>query len=79
MAWESPTRFVDGQRRGPYRQWIHERPFTESNGGSEVHDFVRYSVSSDCLVDFLSVRHDVRRLSEYTLRDPLREIRGDGI
>jgi ligand-binding SRPBCC domain-containing protein len=61
-AWEPPQRFVDEQRRGPYRQWIHEHTFTERDAGSEVRDFVRYSVLGGCLVDFLFVQHDVRRI-----------------
>lgn len=67
-AWEPPQRFVDEQRRGPYRQWIHEHTFTERNGGTEVCDFVRYSVPGGCLVDFLFVRRDVRRIFEYRTR-----------
>ncbi len=64
-AWEPPRRFVDEQRHGPYRQWIHEHIFTERDGGSEVRDFVRYSVPGGRLVDFLFVRHDVRRIFKY--------------
>jgi ligand-binding SRPBCC domain-containing protein len=60
-AWEPPRRFVDEQRRGPYRAWIYERTFTESKGGSEVRDLVRYSAPGGWLVDLLFVRHDVRR------------------
>jgi len=67
-AWEPPRRFVDEQRRGPYRQWIHEHTFTDCKGGSEVRDFVRYSVPGGRLVDFLFVRHDVRRIFEYRAR-----------
>ncbi len=64
-AWEPPKRFVDEQRHGPYRRWIHEHDFAERDGGSEVRDFVRYSVPGGRLVDFLFVRHDVRRIFEY--------------
>jgi len=64
-AWEPQKRFVNKQRHGPYRQWIHEHTFTERDGGSEVRDFVRYSVPGGRLVDFLFVRHDARRVFEY--------------
>ncbi len=67
-AWEPPRRFVDEQRHGPYRQWIHEHTFTERDGGSEVRDFVRYSVLGGRLVDSLFVRHDLRRIFEYRAR-----------
>jgi ligand-binding SRPBCC domain-containing protein len=67
-AWEPPHRFVDEQRRGPYRAWIHEHTFTESQGGSEVRDFVRYAAPGGWLVDRLFVRHDVRRIFEYRTR-----------
>jgi ligand-binding SRPBCC domain-containing protein len=67
-VWEPPLRFVDEQRRGPYRAWIHEHTFTESKGGSEVRDFVRYAAPGGWLVDRLFVRHHVWRIFEYRTR-----------
>ncbi len=72
-AWEPPHRFVDEQRRGPYRTWIHEHTFAERDGGSEVRDFVRYVPPGGWPVDILFVRRDVRRIFEYRVRK-LREI-----
>jgi hypothetical protein len=43
-VWEPPHRFVDVQRRGPYRQWIHEHGFEEIDGGTLVRDRVEYAV-----------------------------------
>jgi ligand-binding SRPBCC domain-containing protein len=67
-AWEPPHRFVDEQRRGPYRAWIHQHTFKESEGGCEVRDFVRYSVLGDWVADRLFVGHNVRRIFEYRTR-----------
>lgn len=71
-VWEPPVRFVDRQRRGPYRIWEHEHTFEERNGGTLCRDRVRYAVPGGALVHRLFVRRDVeaifafrqRRLSE---------------
>ena len=64
-AWEPPHRFVDEQRRGPYRLWVHEHRFTEADGGTRVEDRVRYSVLGGALVDKLLVAPDVKRIFDY--------------
>jgi len=72
-VWDPPLRFVDEQRRGPYRKWIHEHTFAESPGGSDMRDFVRYQVPGGWLANFLFVQYDVRRIFEYRSRK-LREL-----
>jgi hypothetical protein len=67
-AWEPPHRFVDEQRRGPYRKWVHEHTFAEHAAGSEVRDSVCYIAPGGWLADFLFVRRDVRRIFEYRAR-----------
>jgi ligand-binding SRPBCC domain-containing protein len=64
-VWEPPLRFVDEQRRGPYRRWIHEHTFTQCDNGCEIRDFVRYSVPGGWLANLLFVRRDVRRIFAY--------------
>lgn len=63
--WDPPHRFVDEQRRGPYRAWIHEHRFTSVKGGTEVVDLVRYAVPGGRLVNLLFVARDVRRIFDY--------------
>ena len=41
-GWEPPHRFVDVQRRGPYRLCRHEHAFREDDDGTVVFDHVRY-------------------------------------
>jgi ligand-binding SRPBCC domain-containing protein len=64
-AWEPPVRFVDEQRRGPYRSWIHEHTFEEKDGGTLVKDHVRYAVPGGKLINRLFVSRDVRRIFAY--------------
>ena len=61
-AWEPPVRFVDEQRRGPYRLWVHEHYFHEATAGTLVKDRVRYAVPGGCLVNRFLVRPDIERI-----------------
>ncbi len=61
-AWEPPHRFVDEQRRGPYRLWIHEHTFSSRNGGTFCHDRVRYSMLGGNMANSLFVRRDVEKI-----------------
>lgn len=84
-VWEPPRRFVDEQRRGPYRLWAHEHRFTEVDGGTKVEDRVKYAVFGGALVAKLFVAPDVRRIFDYRqerLRDVFeasRDGRSDGV
>lgn len=64
-AWDPPRRFVDEQRRGPYKAWIHTHEFTPMEGGTLVEDEVHYDVVGGRLVDALFVRKDVARIFAY--------------
>jgi len=64
-VWQPPHRFVDEQRRGPYREWVHEHTFTAVDGGTLVRDRVRYRVPGGWLVHELFVRRDVERIFDY--------------
>ena len=74
-VWEPPFRFVDEQRRGPYRLWIHEHRFEEVDGRTLAHDHVRYAVPGGWLADRLLVRRDLQRVFAYR-RAVLREAFG---
>lgn len=76
-VWDPPFRFVDEQRRGPYRKWIHEHTFGERADGSEMRDLVRYLVPGGWLMNFLFVQRDVRQIFEYRARK-LSDLFGDG-
>lgn len=52
-VWDAPHRFVDEQRRRPYRFWSHEHRFEERNDGTLCVDHVRYAVSGGQLVERL--------------------------
>ncbi len=64
-VWEPPHRFVDEQRRGPYRLWVHEHRFAPERNGTLVNDRVKYAVPGGWIVDRLFVRRDVRRIFEF--------------
>ena len=72
-ASDPPHRFVDRQVRGPYRLWIHEHRFRDSEHGAICEDTVRYAVWGGALVNWLGVERDVKRIIDYR-RDKLLEI-----
>jgi ligand-binding SRPBCC domain-containing protein len=43
-VWEPPFRFVDEQRRGPYKKWIHEHRFEKHDTGTRMLDTVEYAL-----------------------------------
>jgi ligand-binding SRPBCC domain-containing protein len=63
--WQPPHRFVDEQRCGPYRQWIHEHTFEARDGGTLACDRVRYAVPLDFLIHRLLVRPDIEKIFQY--------------
>ena len=71
--WNPPSRFVDEQVRGPYRLWIHEHRFEERDGGTLVHDHVRYAVLFNFLIHQFFIRPDIERIFAYRQRK-LRDI-----
>lgn len=80
-AWEPPHRFVDEQRRGPYRQWVHEHCFEDRSGSTWMRDRVDYAVPGGCFEPLLHrwfVKPDVRAIFDYRQRK-LAELYGPSI
>jgi ligand-binding SRPBCC domain-containing protein len=61
-VWEPPNRFIDEQRRGPYRLWIHEHRFEERGGGTMVFDDIQYAVPGGALIHSLFVKRRLDRI-----------------
>jgi len=73
-VWEPPHRFVDEQRKGPYRWWIHMHTFEEAHAGQTiVRDVVRYGVPGGRVVNKLLVAPDLGRIFSHRRRQ-LQEI-----
>jgi ligand-binding SRPBCC domain-containing protein len=68
-AWEPPVRFVDEQRKGPYRSWVHEHRFEAIDSRTtRIYDEIRYSVAGGELVNKLFVEPDLERIFSYRSR-----------
>lgn len=68
-VWEPQRRFVDEQRRGPYRLWHHEHTFEPRDGGTLCRDVVKYAVWFDFPLHGLLVRPDIERIFEFRQRE----------
>lgn len=64
-AWEPGVRFIDEQRKGPYREWIHEHTFRAMDGGTWCGDTVDYRPPGGSLVNRIFVQPDVFRIFTY--------------
>lgn len=62
--WDPPRRFVDTQRRGPYRSWVHTHTFAAARGGTTVSDTVDFEVPFGALTSWF-VRRDVNTIFDY--------------
>ena len=63
--YEPPQRFVDEQRQGPYRLWMHEHDFEDLGASTLVRDRVHYAVWGGPLVARFLVRPDLERIFEF--------------
>ena len=63
--WTPPHRFIDVQRRGPYRVWQHTHTFEERDGGTSCLDHVAYRPRGGALAHWLFVKRDVERIFRY--------------
>lgn len=64
-VWEPPFRFVDEQRRGPYRWWVHEHRFEEDQDKTVMIDRVDYGVPGGVLAQRLFVGPALRRIFDF--------------
>src|SRR5262249_21617860 len=44
QRWNPPEEFVDVQRRGPYKHWVHTHRFRENDGVTTIEDQGEYAL-----------------------------------
>jgi ligand-binding SRPBCC domain-containing protein len=63
--YDYPARFVDEQRRGPFRRWWHEHTFAAVDGGTRMVDLVEFRSPlgpAGAIADHLVLGHYMPRL-----------------
>jgi ligand-binding SRPBCC domain-containing protein len=74
--WDPPASFVDEQRKGPYRRWVHTHTFAAERGGTRVGDSVDFEAPFEWLTGRFVMR-DVKRIFAFR-RQALIERFGSG-
>lgn len=67
-AWEPGRRFIDVQRRGPYRKWEHEHVFEADGDSTRMRDTVVYAIPGWILAPIVHrafIRKQVEAIFEY--------------
>jgi ligand-binding SRPBCC domain-containing protein len=76
-VWEPENRFVDEQREGPFKKWIHTHQFEAlADGGTRVTDRIDYEPPGGMLgfvVTVKAVERDLKWIFEYR-REKLMEL-----
>ena len=67
-SWAPPNGFVDEQKKGPYRLWIHKHSFQQHEPGTLVKDDVTYRVPGGRIVHRLFVRGDLKQIFAFRHR-----------
>jgi ligand-binding SRPBCC domain-containing protein len=67
QRWHPPEVFVDVQRRGPYKYWVHTHRFREEHGVTIIEDEVQYTLPYAPLGELVSplVRLQLHRIFRY--------------
>jgi ligand-binding SRPBCC domain-containing protein len=67
QRWNPPEEFVDVQRRGPYKHWVHTHRFREEQGATIIEDEVQYELPYAPLGElvYLLVRLQLHRIFRY--------------
>ena len=71
LRWDPPSSFIDEQRKGPYRRWVHTHTFLDERGGTRVFDSVEFEVPFGWLAGGFVMR-DVKRIFAFRQQALLR-------
>lgn len=69
--WQPNRVFVDEQRSGPYRRWVHTHEFNALGGGTLMRDRVQYKLPLGLVGDVVGhwqVARDVQQIFDYRRR-----------
>ncbi|MGB0717294.1 MAG: SRPBCC family protein [Phycisphaerae bacterium] len=66
-VWEPPYRFMDVQKKGPYRWWRHEHRFIDRGANTIVEDEISYGVPFRMILHPLFIKRDLLTIFNYRL------------